>query len=341
MVRGRTVLVTKGPAMINNRTDTAFMRAFELSVPIIQGPMGGAAGPKLVGAVAEAGGLGVLPIWIAPTNVAVAMIKATLALTNRPLAVNLRADLDSADLITAATDLGVEIVHLFWGDPAASMGVIRQGGARMIATVSDGATTRRALDAGAAGLIAQGVEAGGHVLGSMPLRDLLPLVMDIAGHVPVAAAGGLTDAEDIAQVFDLGASAAVLGTHFVAAQESDVHPAYRNALVAAGAGDTVRTLCFDGGWPNAPHRVLRNSTFRVWEHAGCPAPGSRPGERDIVMHDARGRAYTRYHCATPQATMYGDLEAGCLYAGMGVGKIVDVRPVGVLIGEIMDGLARL
>jgi len=87
------------------------------------------------------------------------------------------------DMIAAATDLGVGIVHLFWGDPAASMGAIRRGGARMIATVSDAATTRQALDAGAAALIAQGVEAGGHVLGSMPLKELLPLVVEMAGDV--------------------------------------------------------------------------------------------------------------------------------------------------------------
>src|SRR5665647_1521189 len=129
------------------------------------------------------------------------MIKATQALTSRPFAVNIRADLVMHDMIAAAIDQGVGIVHLFWGDPASSMGAVRRGGARMIATVSDAETTRRALDAGAAGLIAQGVEAGGHVLGSTPLRDLLPLVVGLAGDVPIAAAGGLSDAEDIAEVF--------------------------------------------------------------------------------------------------------------------------------------------
>ena len=325
--------------MTSHRMDTAFTRAFGLTAPIVQGPMGGAAGPALVSAVAQAGGLGVLPIWTAPLKAAVGMIRATQALTHRPFAVNIRADLAMDDLIAAATDQGVAIVHLFWGDPAASMNAIRRGGARMLATVSDVETTRRALDAGAAGLIAQGVEAGGHVLGSTPLRDLLPRVVEQAGDVPVAAAGGLSDAADIAEVFALGASAAVLGTRFVAAEESDAHASYRQALVAAGADATVRTLCFDGGWPNAPHRVLRNSTFRTWEQAGRPAPGGRPGEGDVIMNHASGVTYPRYHCAPPQATMDGELEAACLYAVMGVGKIADVRPAGVLIEEIMRGLA--
>lgn len=325
--------------MISNQMDTAFTRAFGLTAPIVQGPMGGVAGPRLVGAVAQAGALGVLPIWTAPIKVAVEMIKATQALTSRPFAVNVRADLEMEDLIAAATDQGVGIVHLFWGDPASSMRAIRRGGARMIATVSDVETTGRALEAGAAGLIVQGVEAGGHVLGSTPLRDLLPLVAGMAGDVPIAAAGGLSDAEDIAEVFALGATAAVLGTRFVAAEESDAHASYRQAILAAGAEDTVRTLCFDGGWPNAPHRVLSNSTFRAWEQAGRPAPGGRPAEGDIIMRHASGMTYPRYHCAPPQATMDGDLEAACLYAGMGVGKIADVRPAGVLIDEIMRDLA--
>ena len=324
--------------MISNPMGTAFTRAFGMTAPIVQGPMGGAAGPRLVSAVAQAGGLGVLPIWTATIKVAVETIRTTQALTNRPFAVNIRADLEMGDLIDAATDQGVRIVHLFWGDPASSMDAVRRGGARMIATVSGVETTSRALDAGAAGLIVQGVEAGGHVLGSTPLRDLLPLVLGMAGDVPIAAAGGLSDAEDIAEVFALGASAAVLGTRFVAAEESDAHASYRQALVAAGAEDTVRTLCFDGGWPNAPHRVLRNSTFRAWEQAGRPAPGDRPGEGDIIMNLASGMGYPRYHCAPPQATMDGDLEAACLYAGMGVDKIDDVRPAGVIIDEIMRGL---
>ena len=325
--------------MIRNPADTAFTRAFGMTVPIVQAPMGMASGARLVGAAAEAGALGVLPIWFAPIEVGVEMITATQALTNRPFAVNIRADLVMDDMIAAATDLGVGIVHLFWGDPAASMGAIRRGGARMIATVSDAETTHRALDAGAQGLIAQGVEAGGHVLGSTPLKDLLPLVVDLAGDVPVAAAGGLCDAEDIALVFALGASAAMLGTRFVAAEESEAHPSYRQALIAARAEDTVRTLCFDGGWPDAPHRVLRNSTFRAWEQAGSPAPGARPGEGDVVMRDRFGTDYVRYHCFPPHMSMDGDLEASTLYAGMGVGKITDVRPIGALIDEIMEGLS--
>ncbi len=171
----------------------------------------------------------------------------------------------------------------------------------------------------------------------MPLRDLVPMAVEMAGDVPVAAAGGITDAADVAEVLALGASAAMLGTRLVACEESEAHPAYQQALIEVRAEDTVRTLCFDGGWPDAPHRVLRNSTFRAWEQAGSPPPGARPGEGDVVVRDGFGTAYRRYNSVPPHMSMTGELEAATLYAGMGVGKITDVRPVADLIGEIMRG----
>lgn len=322
-----------------NYTDTAFTRTFGLSVPIVQAPMGGVSTPRFVAAAAEAGALGMLPIWYLPPDVAAAVVAQTRALTQRSFAVNIRADLDLQGLIAAATDGGVDIVHLFWGDPARLAPSVRKAGAKMIATVSDVDTTKAALDAGTDGLIAQGVEAGGHVFGAVPLAELVPLVVDLAGGVPVAAAGGLAGAEDIARVFALGASAAVLGTRLLATDECDAHPAYKQALIDAQAEDTVRTLCFDGGWPDAPHRALRNSTFRGWEAAGRPEPGARPGEGDVVAQDPGGASYPRYHCMTPHAAMTGDVEALCLYARMGVGKVRRIQPVQAVIDEIMAGLS--
>jgi NAD(P)H-dependent flavin oxidoreductase YrpB (nitropropane dioxygenase family) len=321
-----------------NYADTAFTRAFGLTVPIVQGPMGGVSSPRFVASAAQAGALGMLPIWYLPPDAAKATVAQTRALTGKPFAVNIRADLELHDLIAIATDGGVDIVHLFWGDPARSMPTVRKAGARMIATVSDADTTKAALDAGADGLIAQGVEAGGHVFGSTPLMDLLAEVVALAAGVPVAAAGGLADADDIARVFELGASAAVLGTRLLVTDESDAHSAYKQALIDARPGDTVRTLCFDGGWPDAPHRVLRNSTLSAWEAAGRPQPGARPGEGDVVAQAPGGPAYARYHCMTPHEGAVGDIEAMSLYAGTGVGKVAMRQSMRAAIDEIMSGL---
>ncbi len=317
-------------------TATRFTRLFDLEVPLVQAPMGGVAGPQLVAAVADSGALGVLPIWYLPVADAVAVIRATQAETAKPFAVNVRADLVQLEHIAAALEAGVPVVHLFWGDPAPSMGPIRERGARMMATVWDRDSTRRALDAGAAALLAQGVEAGGHVIGTTPLAELVAMVRELAGDVPVAAAGGLADAGDVARVLAHGADAAALGTRFAATVESAAHDAYKQALIETGGDATVRSTCFDDMWPDAPHRTLQNSTFRMWDAAGRPAPGSRPGEGDVIFRGPHGQPVTRYSMALPTGDMTGDVEAGALYAGSAVGRIADLPAVADLVRTLMD-----
>jgi NAD(P)H-dependent flavin oxidoreductase YrpB (nitropropane dioxygenase family) len=313
-----------------------FTRTFDLEVPIVQGPMGGVAGPELVAAVANSGGLGMLPIWTQSTDLAANDIAETQALTDRSFGVNLRADLVQLELIELAIDAGVRIFHLFWGDPAASMAPIRSAGAKMIATIGDADAARSALDAGASALVAQGVEAGGHVLSDLPLAGLLADVVPLTHDVPVIAAGGLGDAESVCRVIDSGASGALLGTRFVATEESQAHDEYKQALIAAASGSTVRSECFDIGWPRAPHRNLRNSTFTAWEAAGRPEPGSHPGEGDIVLRSAEVEI-PRYSAVPPRRDMQGDIDAAVLYAGTGVDMVVDCPRA----SEIVDELASL
>lgn len=319
--------------------DTAFTRAVGCALPIVQAPMGGAAGPRLVAAAAGAGALGMLPIWTMAPEAAGQLIDATRTRTSAPIAVNLRADLAMHDHIAAAVDHGVGLIHLFWGDPAASAATARRLGARTIATVSDADTTKAALDAGAVALLAQGVEAGGHVYGSTPLAELVPTAVELAGDIPVVAIGGLATPDDAVRAFQLGAAAVGFGTRFLACADSDAHDDYKARVVRAAAGDTVRTLCFDGFWPNAPHRVLRNSTFNAWEAAGEPGRGSRPGEGDITMQTAAGAPIPRYHAALPLIGMTGDLEAGALYAGEGVGRIGAVTTAAAFIAATAERIA--
>ena len=310
---------------------------FGLRVPLVQAPMGGVAGPPLVAAAANAGAFGMLPIWFLPPPVAVELIEATRARTDKPFAVNLRADLVQLDHIAAALEAGITIIHLFWGDPAPSMAPIRAAGARMLATVWDVESTRRALDAGACALIAQGVEAGGHVRGTTPLAELVPQVREAAPDVPLAAAGALVDGDDVAKVLALGADAGVLGTRLAATVESDAHEVYKQALLDAGDDATDLSTCFDGLWPDAPHRTLRNSTFTAWDAAGRPPPGARPGEGDIVFREG-GEVFPRYHMALPTGSAQGDCEAAALYAGSGVGKIHDLPTVREVIARIANSL---
>lgn len=320
------------------RLPTAFTTAFNVEVPIMSAPMASIAGPRMVAAMAQAGGLGNLPIWTLPPDAARKLIRDTRSRTAQSFAVNVRADLVQTELIAAAADEGVQFFNLFWGACAPSMPAIRAAGGKLIATIGSADDAREALDAGAVALIAQGVEAGGHVFGTTPLAELVPAAVALAGSVPVVAAGGIVDAADMRAALALGAAAVVLGSALIVTREADAHPDYRRALLDARAGDTVLTQCFDGYWPAAPHRVLGNSTFQRWQQAGAPPAGQRPGEGDVILQLPGGIAVQRYSAATAIAGSKGEVEAAALYAGCGVGRIRDVTTVAELVQGLMAGV---
>lgn len=316
-----------------------FMDEFGLSVPVVQGPMGGITGPELVAAVANAGALAMLPIWMTSIKNAVAIIKNTQQLTSRPFAVNLRADLSQLKHIEAAIDNGVSIIHLFWGDPGPSMSVIHSADVKVIATVDSVERATLAVDSGVTAVIAQGVEAGGHVLSDTPIEELLTSVLAVAGDVPVIAAGGCANGRDAKKLLAMGAAGVLFGTRFAVSEESEAHPVYKKALLDAGENSTVRSLCFDGMWPEAPHRTLINSTYINWNEAGRPNPGNRPGEGDVVMRTVSGQELRRYHVSTPGSAMVGDILAGAMYAGTGVARIDDCPGAATIVSRIAKELA--
>jgi nitronate monooxygenase len=92
----------------------------------------------------------------------------------------------------------------------------------------------------------------------------------------------VASADEARKAVEAGADGVWLGTRFVATAEAAVAGAYRDRVVAADAADAVRTGLFDVGWPDQPHRVLRNSTVEAWEAAGRPPSGERPGEGEPV-----------------------------------------------------------
>ena len=192
----------------------------------------------------------------------------------------------------------------------------------------------RAAEAGADVIVAQGWEAGGHVRGTTATLALVPAVVDAVAPVPVVAAGGIADGRGLAAALALGAEAAWIGTRFVSAAEADAHPLYREQLLAAGAGDTLHSTLFDGGWPDAPARTLRTPTVTTWEAAGRPARGGRPGEGDVIGNEALG-PIRRYDCITPRTDVTGDILAMSLWAGQGVGLVRRTQPAAEIVAEIV------
>jgi nitronate monooxygenase len=304
--------------------------------PIVLAPMGGAVGPELAAAVSNAGGLGMLPLtWAENPGV----IRKTQELTSRPFGGNLALDWDQHDRLDAMLDGGLHIVSFFWGDPTSYIDRVHQAGGIVLHTVGSADEAKSVVQAGADVVVAQGFEAGGHVWGRVGTIALVPAVVDAVAPVPVIAAGGIADARGVAAVLALGAQAAWIGTRFLLAEEAPIHEHYRRRLIAANETDTDWFAdLFDRGWPNAPHRALRNTTVEAWEAAGRPPSGARPGEGDEIAVRPDGTPLLRYSSSTPSKGTEGDVEGLSLWAGQGVALATSVQPAAEIVAELVSRL---
>jgi NAD(P)H-dependent flavin oxidoreductase YrpB (nitropropane dioxygenase family) len=319
--------------------DTPFCRLVGIPLPIVQAPIGGMAVPELAAAVSNAGGLGMLSVtWDEPDELAEKLARMR-ALTDRPFGVNMILVWPQEERLRQCLAAGVRVVSTFWGDPAPLVPIAHQGGAIVLHTAGDVAEARRAVDTGVDVVVAQGWEAGGHVRGEVATMALVPAVVDAVAPIPVVAAGGIGDGRGLAAVLMLGASAGWLGTRFVMSAEAPALPSYLERLAAADATSTVYSSVFDGGWPDAPHRTLRNSTIEMWEAAGRPPSGERPGEGETIGTWIDGELIVRYGSDSPRLGATGDFEAMSMWAGQSVGLVHDVRPAGEIVRQLADEAA--
>ena len=303
--------------------------------PIVQAPM--SAVPQLAAAVSNAGGLGMLALtWSTPGG---DVVRETAALTDRPFGGNLILTSDHHRRIDEALEAGMRIVSLMWGDPAEYVEQVHDAGGIVLHTVGSAEEARRAVGSGVDVVVAQGWEAGGHVWSQVATLPLVPAVVDAVAPVPVIAAGGIGDARGVAAVFALGAQAAWLGTRFLLAQEMPVHEEYRRRLIDAAETDAqLYPNLFEVGWPDAPHRALRNSTAAAWEAAGRPSLGRRPGAGEVIAHFADGEPILRYETAAPMVDTTGDVEALSLWAGQSVALARQAQPAAEIVAELVSRL---
>ncbi len=306
------------------------------TVPVMQAPIGPAASPELVGAVSAAGGIGCLGASWTDPSVLREQIRAVRRLTDRPFGVNLVLAFDQAERLEVCADERVALVSFSWGADPALVTRAHAAGCQVLVQAGSVDEAVAGVQAGCDVVIAQGVEAGGHVQGTTARGPLIARATAATG-VPVIAAGGIVDAAGVRAAMAAGAVGAMMGTRFVATAEADVHPEYA-ARVVTGS-DTVHTLLFDGGWPDAPHRVLVNSTYERWELEGRRPPGERPSEGEILGEHA-GVPIRRYSADDPRRETTGDIEAMCLYAGTGVEAITSVEPAGAVVERIAADIRR-
>jgi NAD(P)H-dependent flavin oxidoreductase YrpB (nitropropane dioxygenase family) len=320
-------------------THSPFCRRLGLSAPVVQAPIGTAATPELVAAVSNAGGLGMLALtWTEPDAIP-ALIRRTRALTDRPFGVNVVLESDQRERLAVCAGLAVPVVSTFWGDPGPYVEAIQASGALHLHTVGSAQEARHAARAGVDVIVAQGWEAGGRVRGLVATLPLVPAVVDAVAPLPVLAAGGVADGRTLAAVLALGADAGWVGTRFLLADEAGAHESWRRRIRHGRETSTTHTTAFDGGWPDAPHRVLRNSTLEAWERAGRPEAPERPGEGDVVAHAPDGSPMLRYGAMPPIAGAIGDVEALALYAGQSTGLVREQRPAAAIVRELTRGAA--
>jgi nitronate monooxygenase len=303
--------------------------------PIVQAPM--AAIPRLAAAVSNAGALGMVTLtW---SDDAGAVVRETAQLTGRPFGGNFVLTEDHHRRLDQALEAGLRIVSFIWGDPSAYVGAIHDAGGLVLLTVGSAEEARRAVASGVDVVVAQGWEAGGHVWSGVATLPLVPAVVDAVAPVPVIAAGGIGDARGVAAVFALGAQAAWLGTRFLLADEMPIHDDYRRRLMAAAETDPQwYAELYEVGWPDSPHRALRNSTAAAWEAASRPPPGRRPGEGDVIAHFATGEPIVRYEPAPPMVGTTGEIEALSLWAGQGVALATHRQPAADIVEELVSRL---
>ncbi len=309
------------------------MSLFGLKYPIWQAPTGSIAGAELEAAVANAGGMGAMGLTWTPPDIAASLVRQVLETTANPFYVNFALAFPP-NALEACLEAGAKIITFSWGDPAEYVPIVRRYDAKFGVQVTNAAGAKRALEIGADFLICQGNEAGGHVQAFASLAAVFQEVLPIAKSCPVIVSGGIGDGFQAQGWLALGASGVMFGTRFVASQESRAHIEYKRRLVKAKRTDSVLTVCFDGGWTQAMHRVLRNSTQESWEAAGCPPLGKRPGENETVGQTADGQSVIRYEDTAPRDGFTGDIEAMCLYAGQSVGSVVSIQSAVQIVEEI-------
>lgn len=289
-----------------------------IEYPIIQGGMAWVAEHGLAAAVSEAGGLGLIGAGGAPAEFVREQIRKVREATDKPFGVNIMLMNPQADAIAqAAAQEGVRVVTTGAGNPGRYMAMWKAAGIKVIPVVASAAMAKMMERAGADAVVAEGMEAGGHI-GNLTTMALVPQVAD-AVSIPVVAAGGIADGRGFAAAFMLGAEAVQMGTRFVAARESIAHENYKNKIIAAKDIDSEVTGMSHGH----PVRQIRNRMTR--EYLRLEKEGASFEELEQLTLGALRKAVED-----------GDIVGGSFMAGQIAGLVKEQRSCREIILEIME-----
>lgn len=294
-----------------------------ITYPVLQGGMAWVAEHHLAAAVSAAGGLGIIAAASAPAEVVRSEIRKARKLTDRPIGVNIMLmNPNAPEVAKVVLEEGVGIVTTGAGSPAKFMKDFKEAGVKVLPVVASVAMAKMMERCGADGVIAEGMESGGHI-GSTTTMCLVPQVAD-AVKIPVIAAGGIGDGRGIAASFMLGAEAVQIGTRFVTAEESIVHANYKEKILKAKDIDSEVTGMSTGH----PIRQIRNRMSREYLRLEKEGAGLEELEQ-LTLGSLR------------RAVMDGDVVNGTLMAGQIAGLITKEQTCREIIEEMMEEAAGL
>ena len=287
--------------------------------PIIQGGMANIATGAFAAAVSNAGALGLIGSGGMDAETLRKEIRTAKASTDKPFGVNLMLMNPHIDeLAKVVVEEGVKVVTTGAGNPGKYVSAWKEAGIKVFPVVAAPILAKRLERYHVDGFIAEGTESGGHV-GEMTTMALVPQVVD-AVSAPVIAAGGIADGRQMAAAYALGACGVQVGTCLLVSEECPIHPNYKQALLKAGANDTVVT----GRTTGAPVRVLKNKMARQYlemEKENMPL-----AEREKLTLGSLRRA-----------VFDGDLDTGSFMSGQVAGMLHEVKPLRKIFEEMMAG----
>lgn len=292
--------------------------------PLIQGGMAWVAEHKLAAAVSNAGGIGLIAGGSAPIDYLREQIRACKSATDKPFGVNIMLMSPNAeDLAQLVIDEGVAVVTTGAGNPGKFIPAWKEAGVKVIPVIPSVALAKRMEKAGADAVVAEGTESGGHI-GENTTMCLVPQVVD-AVSIPVIAAGGIADGRGVAASFMLGAEGVQIGTRFLASEECQIHPTFKELVVKAKDTDSVVT----GRYTGHPCRNIKTK-FSKKLASGEKDGSLTPDEfEELTLGSLR------------KAVQDGNIEEGSFLCGAIAGMINDIKPCKDIVEEIMAQAAKL
>ncbi|OLD12706.1 MAG: hypothetical protein AUI50_00485 [Crenarchaeota archaeon 13_1_40CM_2_52_14] len=320
---------------------TRFTELTGCKVPIQMAAIGSLARPPLAAAVSNAGGLGMLQLSGFTPAQATRSLEEVRKRTRGVFGANFIVteawypDLEDLRDVVETTSKHAKVVEFFYRQPDSSIvELVHSNGALASWQVGSNDEAKAAAKAGCDLIVAQGIEAGGHIRGKIGLLSLLDQVLDSV-DVPVLAAGGIGSGRAMAAALAAGASGVRVGTRFIVAEEAEAHPQYQKALIGAAPEDTMVTEVFSENWPNAPHRVLRASV-----EAAQAFKGEIVGQRRLASSGEMAPA-KRFESITMTRDTTGTLEAMPHWAGESVASVEKIQPAATIIDELVSEAERL